>query len=109
MSLQRLQEIVLRFRNERNWSQFHTPKDVVISLGLEAAELAEVLQWRKEEHLRDLPAEQRLALAEELSDVLYWVLLIAADAEIDLETAFQAKMKKNAEKYPVEDFKDRAR
>jgi NTP pyrophosphatase (non-canonical NTP hydrolase) len=93
---------VVRFRDERHWRQFHLPKEMAISLALEAGELLELMQWRTgselESHLRD----QRGRLGEELADVLYWVLLIAHDHEVDLADAFRSKMKLNAEKYPIE-------
>jgi NTP pyrophosphatase (non-canonical NTP hydrolase) len=92
----------LKFRAERNWEQFHKPKDVVISLMLEAAEVAEHFQWKSENELAEYIQNHRDEIGAELSDVLYWVLLLAHDLQIDLPQAFQRKMQENARKYPVE-------
>jgi dCTP diphosphatase len=101
-TLSELTAMVLRFRDERDWAQFHTPKDVALSLVLEAAELLEITQWRSgaalDAHLR----EQREHVGQELSDILGWVLIMAHDQGIDLPAAFVAKLAHNAEKYPVE-------
>lgn len=99
---------VLRFRRERDWEKFHNAKDQFLSLALEAGELLELAQWREgaalEEHLK---ANEEL-VADELADVLGWILLIAADRGIDLPAAFERKMRKNEAKYPVEKAKGRA-
>ena len=100
--LNELTEQILEFIRERDWTQFHSGKDLAISLSLEASELLEIFQWSPEE----IPPEQleakRALLADELSDVLYWTLLISQKYGIDLEEAFLAKLAKNREKYPVE-------
>ena len=106
--LQALTARVVAFRRERDWEQFHNPKDQFLSLSLEAAELLELAQWREsatlEAHLRDRADD----VADELCDVLGWVLLIAHDRGIDLPSAFEAKMRKNEAKYPVDKAKGRA-
>lgn len=101
-SLSALQREVLRFRDARAWKQFHTPKDMAISLALEAAELLELTQWRNGSDLDAHLAERRDAVAHELSDVLYWVLLMAHDLDVDLGKAFAEKMRSNEQKYPVD-------
>lgn len=89
------------FRDARDWKQFHNPKDMALSLSLEAAELVELMQWRNGPALIEHLRRRRTDLADELSDVLYWVLTIAHDFEIDLPRAFAAKLAKSARKYPV--------
>ena|SRR5947209_7813073 len=101
-TLAELTELVLKFRDERNWRQFHNPKDVALSLALEAAELLELTQWRNGEELKAHLAANREALGDELSDILGWVLVFAHDQGIDLAQAFKRKIEKNAQKYPVE-------
>lgn len=94
-----LQALTLRikdFRDQRDWSRFHNPKDTALSLSLEAAEVLELFQWKDAEHRPDPDR-----LGEELSDVLYWVLLMASDAGIDLADAFEKKMQQNEAKYPI--------
>ena len=101
-SIRELTASVVKFRDDRDWAQFHTPKDVVLSLMLEAGELAEHMQWKNGDELQKHLEEKREDVAEELSDVLYWTLLLAHDLKIDLSAAFQKKLAKNDEKYPVE-------
>ncbi len=92
-------EIVKSFRDARDWSQFHNPKDLAISLSLEASELLEIFQWSGE----DLVCEEKLdKIKEELADVLCYSILMADRCELDLDEIITEKMKKNAEKYPVE-------
>lgn len=97
-----MQDAWLEFRRERDWKQFHDPKSQAIGLILEAAEVAEHMQWHTGDDLQALLTRNKADLGEELIDVLSWVLLIAADQGIDLPAAFAAKMAKNAQKYPVD-------
>lgn len=98
--IRQLTEKVLHFRNARDWAQFHKPKDVAISLMLEAAEVAEHFQWKNEQETGDYCKLHGPEIGDELADVLYWVLLMSHDLGIDLEDAFERKMQKNAAKYP---------
>lgn len=92
-------EKILSFRNERNWSQFHNPKDLAISVSLEAAELLECFQWSGS----DTEVTSKLeAMKEELSDIFIYCILLADRLKINLDEVIQAKIAKNAEKYPVE-------
>ena len=100
-SLKDLQRSVVKFRDERDWKQFHNPKDLAISLVLEATEVLEHFQWKNKEEMAAHLATHRKDVGEELSDVLYWVLLMANDLEVDVVKAFEEKLKKNAEKYPI--------
>jgi NTP pyrophosphatase (non-canonical NTP hydrolase) len=101
-TLQDLTQLWLRFRDEREWKQFHNPKDVALSLVLEASELLELMQWRSGAELDAHLEANRAALADELADVLGWVLVLAHDQGIDLQEAVKQKLAKNAAKYPVE-------
>ena len=100
-SLQALAQRVVAFRDERDWSQFHGLKDEALSLVSEVGELAELFRWHEGEALEAHVAEHREEIGDELADVLYWTLLIAHDAGVDLAEAFLAKMEKNEAKYPV--------
>ncbi len=104
-SLDQLAKDIVTFRDEREWKQFHNAKDMALSLMLEASEVTELFQWKSETDLKKFPEQERQKLAAELSDVLYWVLLMANDAGIDLEAAFQEKMEANRMKYPLEKAK----
>ena len=89
----------LAFRDERNWKQFHNPKDLAISISLEAAELLESFQWSAED--LEVP-EKRDHMSEELADVAIYCIYLADTIGIDLTDAIMAKINSNAQKYPVE-------
>ena len=92
-------DMVLKFRDDRNWRQFHNPKDLAISVSLEAAELLEIFQWSAD----DLICENKKdKIREELADVLNYCILMADACGLDLDEIVQAKVKRNCEKYPVE-------
>ncbi len=107
-TLASLAQAAVAFRDERDWRQFHAPKDMAIALSLEASEVVELFQWSNPA-FADLDDERRHRLGQELSDVLYWVVLTAHDAGIDLGSAFDQKLAHNQEKYPVEKARGIAR
>ena len=90
---------ILAFRDDRNWKQFHNPKDLAISISLEAAELLEVFQWSA----GDVTCADKMdKIREELADVVNYCVLMADACGLDLDEIVQAKIKRNNEKYPVE-------
>jgi NTP pyrophosphatase (non-canonical NTP hydrolase) len=97
-----LHDRILKFVDERDWRQFHNPKDVAISLNLEAAELLEHFQWKSPEEIKRHLAENRAEVADELVDVLYWVMLMGEYFDVDLSEALDRKMSKNEAKYPAD-------
>jgi len=99
--IKKLTQKILKFRDKREWGHFHNPKDMAISLALEAAEVLEHFQWRSLKEIEQYLKTHKEHIGDELSDVLYWVLLISHDLDIDIFKAFEKKMKKNEEKYPV--------
>lgn len=103
-SLDELTQRLLAFRDARDWRQFHSLKDLILSLNLEAGELLELTQWKTPEafeaEVRSDPMQQRLR--EECADVLLYLLLVAERAGIDLQAAAAEKIALNAQKYPVE-------
>ena len=106
MEIKKLQKMIVKFRDARDWKQFHNPKDLAISLLLEASELLEHFQWKSKEEMDNLPNTAEFKdMKEELADVYYYVLLIAHDLDIDLEKEFIKKMKQNEKKYPVKKAK----
>jgi NTP pyrophosphatase (non-canonical NTP hydrolase) len=107
--LAELTALTLKFRDDRNWRQFHTAKELALCLALETAEVVELMQWRNGAELEKHLEDNKGALAEELSDVLHAVLLLAHDHGIDLASAYREKMKKNAVKYPVEKARNQAK
>ena len=96
---------IISFRNARDWEQFHNPKDVALSLVLEAAEVMEHFQWKNPEEMKKHLIEHKEDVGDELADVLYWVLLMGHDFDIDVFDALDRKLKKNEAKYPVEKAK----
>ena len=90
---------VLKFRDDRDWLQFHTPKDLAISMSLEAAELLEIFQWSG----KDVECREKLdKIREELADVLSYCILMADVYGLDLDEIMNAKVDKNETKYPVD-------
>jgi len=100
-----LADAVLKFRDERDWKQYHNPKDVALSLVLEATEVMEHFQWISAEELTAHVIKNKEQIGEELADVLYWVLLMSRDLEIDLSSALLRKLESNSDKYPIEKAK----
>ncbi len=96
---------IINFRDARDWKQFHNPKDVSLSLVLEAGEVMEHFQWKNKEEIEEYIKTDKEHIGEELADVLYWILLMGHDLDIDVFDALDKKIKKNEEKYPVEKAK----
>ena len=103
-SLDDLTQRLLEFRDARDWRQFHSLKDLILSLNLEAGELLELAQWKPEANFEDEAQGDALRqrIAEECSDVLLYLLLIAERTGIDIQTAAAAKIAANEAKYPVD-------
>jgi NTP pyrophosphatase (non-canonical NTP hydrolase) len=108
-TLAELRRIVRQFVDERDWHQFHTPKNLAMSLTIEAAELMEHFQWLTAEQSRAVADEkdQLAAVGEELADVLCYVLAMANELGLDLSTALRQKMLANEKKYPAREYRGR--
>jgi dCTP diphosphatase len=101
-SLHELREALRLFATERDWDQFHSPRNLATALAVEAAELLEPFQWLNESESRDPPPATRAAVEEEMADVLLYLVRLADRLDVDLAQAARTKMARNAEKYPVE-------
>jgi NTP pyrophosphatase (non-canonical NTP hydrolase) len=101
-SIDELQAAQRAFAQEREWGQFHTPKNLASALAVEAAELLEHFQWLTEEQSRTLPDDKRVQVGEEIADVLLYLLQLSDKLQIDVMEAAWRKMRLNAEKYPVD-------
>ncbi|MGO4928818.1 nucleotide pyrophosphohydrolase [Fundicoccus sp. Sow4_F4] len=96
-----LMDKVNKFRDDRDWRQFHNEKDLSLSIALEAAELLEIFQWKTaEEGVKNIEA-----IKDELADVLIYSLMLASNLNLDVEEIIDAKIAKNNSKYPVEKSK----
>ena len=101
-SLADLAQQLDRFAKDRDWQQFHSPKNLASALVVEAGELLEHFQWLTEEQSRSLPPEKRDAAGAEVADVLLYLIQLASALGIDPIAAAQAKLSVNANKYPVD-------
>lgn len=102
-SINQLKQLVNAFIAERDWHRFHTPKNIAVSVVLEASELLEHFQWSPPAE-DAIDAEKKLQIGEELADVMAYLLSLANVLEIDVSSAMAAKMQKNRRKYPAGEF-----
>jgi len=110
-TIQELKDILQKFRNERDWAQFHNPKDLALAASVEMGEFLEKFLWKdKEKVIKKLEEDQeyRKEVGDELVDVIIYCLQFANTTGIDISEAFFGKMKENAKKYPVEKAKGKA-
>ena len=107
--MQDLQTKVIQFRDERNWAQYHNPKDLAISLSLEVAELLEIFQWKDATEVEELKSDNRVQrqVKEELGDILIYALTMAYEFRLDPSEAVLDKIKINEKKYPAGKVKGR--
>ena len=111
MDIKELQRKVIEFRDERDWAQYHNPKDLAISLSLEASELLEIFQWKDAEEVEAIKRDEsaRKSVKEELADILSYALNLYDAFGFDPAEVIMNKLKVNEEKYPVEKAKGSAR
>ncbi|MEY2701030.1 MAG: hypothetical protein RIQ52_1785 [Pseudomonadota bacterium] len=102
MDIRQIQQALQQFVDERDWQQFHSPKNLAMALSVEASELLEHFQWLSEDQSKHLPQETLDEVAFEIADVQVYLLRLADQLNIDIEDAVKRKMLHNAEKYPVD-------
>ncbi|MEO5369412.1 MAG: nucleotide pyrophosphohydrolase [Magnetococcus sp. DMHC-1] len=107
--MERLRLLLRKFAREREWDQFHTPKNLAISLGIESAEVMELFQWLTPEESRTLSATKQDALADEIGDVMIYLVMLADKFQMDPLAAALAKVEKNNAKYPAAKVRGQAR
>ena len=108
MEKDRIKEItekIKKFRDERDWMQFHDPKSMAVSITIEAAELLEHFQWKSKEEIEEYVKTHKDHIAEEIADVGMYLFELADNLGLDLIEIMDKKLKKNSEKYPVEKAK----
>jgi NTP pyrophosphatase (non-canonical NTP hydrolase) len=103
-TIEEMRRRAIEFRDERDWRQFHAPKDLALALAIEVGELAELFLWRSRDEIDDAleSADYRARLREESADVLMFLLYLSEATGVDLAASVEAKLRQNAEKYPVE-------
>lgn len=104
IDLMKLNQDIEQFVKERDWEQFHSVKNLTMALNVESAELMEIFQWLSEEKSNNVKSDPKILakVEDEVADVFVYLMRILNKTEIDLEKAVRNKMKKNADKYPVE-------
>lgn len=107
--LESLRKSLADFAAERDWTQFHTPKNLAMALSVEAAELLEHFQWLTEAQSQSLPDSTKAAVAHEMADVLLYLIRLSDRLDIDLLAAAKEKMVLNAKKYPAEKARGKAK
>jgi len=104
-TIQQLKDTVTEFAHQRDWEQFHTPKNLSMSIAIEAAELMEHFQWVRPGEVEQFDDAKKREIGEELADVVSYCLAFANTMDIDVAAAFEHKMARNREKYPAHEFK----
>jgi len=108
MDLEKYKQKIKQFADDRNWEQYHNPKNLSMALSGEVGELLEIFQWLNSEESKNLSDKDHQSAKEELADIMIYLIRLSDKLNIDLEEAVQEKLKLNAEKYPVELSKDNA-
>ena len=101
MNLRKLEQQLRQFAAERDWEQFHSPKNLSMALSVEAAELLEHFQWLTEAQSASLDSTERGEVATEIADIQIYLTMLADKLDIDIEAAVDAKLESNAVKYPA--------
>jgi len=108
-SIEQLNERLLRFARERDWEQFHSPKNLTMALAGEVGELLEHFQWLTEEQSKQLPEDKRREVAFEMADIFIYLLRLCEPLEVDLLSVVEEKIRLNAEKYPADKVRGSSR
>lgn len=108
-TIEKFQQQLIAFAKERDWEQFHAPKNLSMAISIEAAELMEHFQWLSEEQSRNLEPETRSKVEDEVADIFLYTLLMAKRLNMDLAAVATDKMRRNAQKYPAEKVKGSAK
>lgn len=100
--LESLKQYLRKYAKDRDWQQFHSPKNLAMALSVEAAELVEIFQWLTQEQAANLNPKQQAAAADEIADILLYLVRIADQLNIDIAHAVTQKTQKNEKKYPAD-------
>ncbi|MFQ6128245.1 MAG: nucleotide pyrophosphohydrolase [Thermoplasmata archaeon] len=108
ITIDSLKERVRKFIDKREWQKYHNPKDLAMSLSIEAAELLEIFQWKDKQEISEEISELRSKIEEELADIAIYLLSFCIALKIDLSQVLLEKVRRNEEKYPADLYKGRA-
>ena len=108
MNYEKIKKEIKEFVDERDWDQFHTPKNLSMALSVEVSELLEIFQWKKADEYKRATEKQKEMIKDEVADIFYYLVRISEKLNINIEEALLNKMKKNKEKYPKESVKGKA-
>jgi len=108
MNFEKINKEIKSFVDERDWDQFHSPKNLSMALSVEASELVEIFQWLNDKDIDDNKDKIHQAVKDEVVDIFYYAVRMCQKMDINLEDAFYEKMKKNKEKYPADKFKGKS-
>jgi dCTP diphosphatase len=111
INFEKLEDIVFKFSGDREWDQFHSIKNLAMALSVESSELVEIFQWMKEEDSNQITTdtEKFPKVKDEIADIFIYLIRLSSKLNINLEEAVMDKMKKNIQKYPVDQFKGSSR
>jgi NTP pyrophosphatase (non-canonical NTP hydrolase) len=102
MNIEKIQKILSEFAKEREWEQFHTPKNLTMALSVESSELVEIFQWLTPEQSSNLTDKQEVLVKEEIADIAIYLLRLCDILDVDIEASIKDKIKINSDKYPVD-------
>ena len=108
MNYKKVKSEIRKFVDERDWEQFHTPKNLSMALSVEASELLEIFQWQKADEYKNANKKQKEMIKDEIADIFYYLVRISDKLNIDIEKALIKKIKKNRKKYPKRLVKGKA-
>lgn len=100
-----LKDVLREFRDDRNWKKFHNPKDLAISISIEASELLEIFQWKNSREVKDVSKERIDEIKDELADIMIYCLFLSEILDIDVGEIVLDKIRRNEDRYPVDRFK----
>ena len=109
MNYEKINNEIKKFVEERDWDQFHSPKNLSMALSVEASELVEIYQWQKEDDYKNNDVKIKDAVKDELVDIFFYLMRMCHKTNIDLEKSFYEKMEKNRKKYPIEKYKGKSK
>ena len=108
MNIEKINNEIRKFVEDRDWEKFHTPKNISMALSVEASELLEIFQWQKADEYKNANKKQKEMIKDEIADIFYYLVRISDKLNIDIEKALIKKMKKNRKKYPKRLVKGKA-